>query len=271
MSPFHPGELAVQERAGVRDKAARVGGSIRGEIPPAAQDFLEERGWIVLAAADAQGRPWASLLAGEPGFARVTGPREIRLDASPAPGDPLEDSLHDGALAGLLAIDPPTRRRMRVNGRLAADGGVMRLVADQVYSNCPRHIVPRADALTGGRPGLARRSGRLEPAHQEWIRRADTFFIGTVNPGEGADASHRGGPAGFVEVAGDRLRWPDYAGNMMYNTLGNIAAYPRAGLLFVDFERGGRLMITGRAGIDWDPAQRMVELAVDAVVELATP
>ena len=279
MPPFHPGELAVQERAGVRERAGRVGNSIAGEIPWVAGAFLEERSWLVLAAADGHGRPWASLLAGPAGFARATGPREVAIAAAPSPGDPLAGSLRPGAVAGLLAIDPSTRRRMRVNGTLAPVDGALRLRAEQVYSNCPKYIHPRSDALGESRPSESRRTAGLAAHHGDRIRGADTFFIATVNPGEGADASHRGGPAGFVEVEGDRLRWPDYAGNMMYNTLGNIERYPRAGLLFVDFARGDRLMLTGRARIEWDPAaaarfpaaQRVVELDVEEAIELATP
>jgi len=276
MPPFHSGELAVQERAGVRERAARIGGSIHPELPEPARAFLEQRRFVVLATADAEGRPWASVLSGPAGFARPAGPRTLRLEAAPRPGDPLADRI-DGDLVGLLAIDLATRRRMRVNGRMVRAGGAFLIEADQVYSNCPKYIHPR-DAELSPDAGTAavRRSNGLTEAQRAWIRRADTFFIATVNPGEGADASHRGGAPGFVAVAGDRLVWPDYAGNMMYNTLGNIAAYPRAGLLVPDFVTGAMLLLTGRAGIDWDTgraasvpgAQRLVELDVEEAVEL---
>jgi predicted pyridoxine 5'-phosphate oxidase superfamily flavin-nucleotide-binding protein len=276
MPPFHSGELAVQERAGVRERAARVGGAIHREIPEAARVFLEQRRSVVLATADAGGRPWASVLSGPAGFARAAGPRTLRLEAVPRPGDPLAGGL-DGDIVGLLAIDLATRRRMRVNGRLVRAGGPLLIEADQVYANCPKYIHPR-DAALAPREGTApaRRSGGLTEPQRAWIRRADTFFIATVNPGEGADASHRGGAPGFVAVAGDRLVWPDYAGNMMYNTLGNIAAYPRAGVLVPDFETGALLLVTGRAAIDWEAgraasvpgAQRLVELEVEEAVEL---
>ena len=276
MPPFHDGELRVQELAGVRERASRVGNSIRREIPPAAAEFLAERRWVVLAAADAAGRPWASLLTGPPGFARAEGTRGVHLDARPAPGDPLAELPPGGTVAGLLAIDPPNRQRMRVNGTLEPAGDGLRLHAEQVYANCPKHIHPHAadPAAPAGTP--AHHGSVLSDRQREWIRGADTFFIATVNPGEGADASHRGGPAGFVAVEASRLVWPDYRGNMMYNTLGNIAAHGRAGLLFLDLERGGRLMLTGTARIDWDPAraasvaeaERLVELEVEMVVEL---
>jgi hypothetical protein len=126
-------------------------------------------------------------------------------------------------------------------------------------------------------PRLARRAGSLTEDQRAWIRRADTFFIATLHPEAGADASHRGGMPGFVSVDGDRLAWPDYAGNLMYNTLGNIAVHPRAGLIVPDFDSGAALLVTGRAAIEWDPisiagvpgAERLVELAVDEVVEIA--
>jgi hypothetical protein len=279
MPGFHPGELAVQARAGVGERAARVGGSIHREIPPAARAFLEERRYVVLGTADEAGWPWASVLSGPRGFAGAPDARTVRLDAAPLPGDPLERALDAGGPVGLLAIDSPSRRRMRVNGRLsrAADGAVL-IEAAQVYSNCPRYIRPReAELAAPAAPESITQSGGMTEAQREWVRRADTFFIATVNPGEGADASHRGGAPGFVEVRGNRLAWPDYAGNMMYNTLGNIAAYPRAGVLFPDWETGAMLLLTGRAAIDWDAgraaavpgAQRLVELRVERVRETA--
>ncbi len=279
-SRFHAGELAVQERAGVRRQADRVGGSIHGSIPPAAKAFLEQRRFVVLAAADGEGRPWASMLIGSPGFVSAPDPGEVRIEAAPQPADPLAGQLRAGAFAGLLAIDLATRRRMRVNGRLGPVAGPsLTIQVEQVYSNCPKYIQRRA-AETGTpeaapRPGLRTRS--LTEAQRAWIRRADTFFIATLHPEHGADASHRGGMPGFVSVEGDRLVWPDYAGNLMYNTLGNIAGYPRAGLIVPDFDSGAVLQLTGRAAIEWDPvrsaevpgAERLVELVVEEVVELA--
>jgi predicted pyridoxine 5'-phosphate oxidase superfamily flavin-nucleotide-binding protein len=278
-SPYHPGELAVQARAGVRDKAARVGNSIHGEIPPVAARFLEERSWVVIATAEEDGRPWVSLLAGRPGFVRVEDARTVTLAAAPRPGDPLERSVAVSRYAGLLGIDLATRRRMRLNGALRrADDGGLRIEASQVFTNCPRYIHQRPDPLPPGAGGRAPwRGSGLTDRQRDWIRGADTCFIGTLHPEYGADASHRGGPPGFIEVDGNRLIWPDYAGNMMYTTLGNIAEHPRAGLLVPDFATGALLLLSGRAGIVWEEAkvarvpgaERLVELEVDAVIELA--
>nr|HRD10520.1 pyridoxamine 5'-phosphate oxidase family protein [Mycobacterium sp.] len=83
------------------------------------------------------------------------------------------------------------------------------------------------------------------------IESADTFFLGTTHPEAGNDASHRGGPAGFVRVTDERLWWPDYPGNNMFNSFGNLAVDPTAALLFVDFRTGDTLQLSGTATVDW--------------------
>lgn len=274
---FHRGELAVQDRLGVREQAAKIARSIHEAVPPAARAFLEQRPFVVLATADRGSRPWASVLTGPPGFASVPSPTEVQLDAAPAAGDPLGANLESSRFAGMLAIDLATRRRMRVNGALERRGERSIVIrVQQVYANCPKYIQRRA--VEGEEPGRAARpvsrARGLTEEQRNWLRGADTCFLATVNPDEGADASHRGGPPGFIVVEGDRLLLPDYAGNMMYNTLGNIARHPRAGLLVPDFRTGAVLQLTGRASILWDgggvpDAERRVALEVEDVVEIA--
>jgi hypothetical protein len=273
---FHRGELAVQDRVGVRQQAAKVGGSIHRAIPPAGGTFLEQRSFVVLATADRDGRPWASILTGAPGFASAPHPLEARIHALPTPGDPLGENVESSRFAGLLAIDLATRRRMRVNGTMdrGADGEIV-IRVEQAYSNCPKYIQRRTaeSEEPGPTARLVRRADLLTEEQRAWLRRADTFFIATVSPDEGADASHRGGMPGFIQVEGDRLVWPDYAGNMMYNTLGNIAVHPQAGLLVPDFSSGSVLQLTGTAAILWSGgnisgAERRVQLEVEDVVEI---
>jgi predicted pyridoxine 5'-phosphate oxidase superfamily flavin-nucleotide-binding protein len=280
-SVFHDGERAVQRRAGVSALAERVGRSIRRDIPAAARTFLAERRWIVIGALDGDGRPWPAIRAGLPGFAHATGDRTVRIDAAAPVGDPIPDELlGGGALAGLLAIDPATRRRLRVNGRVTAiDRAGFVLDADQVFSNCPKYIQRRDErpADTAAVPEAPVTASVLTGAQRDRLRAADTFFIASGRPGEGVDVSHRGGMPGFVQVDGQRLAWPDYGGNAMFNTLGNLHVHPYAGLLVPDFATGGALILSGRAGVDWDlghasamaGAERVVTLDVDRVVEQA--
>ena len=90
------------------------------------------------------------------------------------------------------------------------------------------------------------------------ITAADTFFIATAfrddaNPIQGVDVSHRGGKPGFVRVNDNRtLTFPDFTGNFHFNTIGNLMLDPRAGLLFIDFERGDLLYLTGTAEVIWE-------------------
>jgi len=84
------------------------------------------------------------------------------------------------------------------------------------------------------------------------FRRADLFFAVTGHPDRGMDASHRGGNPGFITVVNDRtLRFPDYPGNSLFNSLGNLLVDNRIGLLVPDLERHVALQITGAASVEF--------------------
>ncbi|MEV0820596.1 pyridoxamine 5'-phosphate oxidase family protein [Nonomuraea rubra] len=282
---LHQGERAVQRRAGVTADGWGSAG-VGAAVPPVAAEFLGLQRLVVIAAADESGTPWASALTGPPGFVTAPGDRTVVADRLPGPGDPLAgafDGAFDGAPdigrdIGILAIEPSSRRRMRVNGRARADGGRLVVRTEQVYSNCPKYIQTRTYADTPpSTGGTAHVTGELTADQRRWVATADTFFIATWVAGLGADASHRGGNPGFVTVSGARrLTWPDYLGNSMYMTLGNLELEPRCGLLFLDWEHGHTLHLTGRARVDWDPvraaavpgAQRLVDFDVERVVQI---
>ena len=172
----------------------------------------------------------------------------------PAEGDPLRH-LPAPQEVGLIVIDFALRRRLRINGTLARAGrDGLRVEVREAFGNCPQYIQARILRET---PGAARRAGpvqhglALTEEDVALIRRSDTFLIGTTHPGRGADASHRGGPSGFVRVENGRLWWPDYRGNNMFNTLGNLNLDPAAALLFPDFATGRTLHLSGRAALRW--------------------
>lgn len=278
---FHDGELDVQRRAGSADMARKVGGGIGEAIPAAAAHFLAERRMLFAGAADARRRWWATAFTGDPGFAQVRDERTLDLRASLRGDDPLRAELRSGSAIGLLAIDFATRRRMRLNGSVVESGdNLLRVRSEQVYGNCPKYIQRRVlESDAGARAGAAaesRRGTSLTPAQQAWIAAADTFFIATAHPESGADVSHRGGNPGFLRVL-DRhtLLWPDYAGNRMYQTLGNLSVQPDAGLLFLDFDSGAALHLSGEAAVLWGDArtaefagaERLLRFTVAEVVE----
>ncbi|MGV9664750.1 pyridoxamine 5'-phosphate oxidase family protein [Nocardia niigatensis] len=278
---YHPGELAVQGRMGQADIAQRVGRMIRADIPAAAAQFLAEQPMIVVGAADDDGRMWAGQLAGPPGFVHASGARAIEVEALPVAGDPLAESLRRTRHVGMIAVQPQLRRRMRVNGMIAPTATGLRIDTEQVYSNCPKYISRRGIErwVTGTNP-VVRRATMLDDEQRQLISRADAFFIASADPDGNADASHRGGNPGFLQVlSSTRLRWPDYRGNSMFMTLGNIAADPRCGLLVPDWRTGTTLQLTGTAEITWDEsvftvgAQCAVDFTITGVVEIsgATP
>jgi len=280
MGAFHEGERAVQARAGVAAEARGLGRGISSGIPPGAQPFLEAQRLVVLAGIDTAGHVWASLVTGNPGFITAPSLRRLRLAAGLSDADPLVDGLSSDRPLGLLVIDPERRRRLRVNGRvIRADRTAIEIATEEVFGNCPKYIQARAPEQGAHTRGAISRWGTTFTVEQRLaIERADTLFIASVHAARGADASHRGGQPGFVRVLDERrLRIPDYAGNNMFQTLGNITTDPRVGLLFVAFDTGTTLQLTGRARILWDVsdraglpgAERAVEVEVDEVVEIA--
>ncbi|MGP3686060.1 pyridoxamine 5'-phosphate oxidase family protein [Streptomyces sp. IBSNAI002] len=272
---YHWGPLAVQERVGVRELAEHVGRSIGTGIRDVAAAFLGLQPHLVVGAADGAGRMWASLLTGAPGFVRATGPDRITVAGGLPEGDPLEEALATaGTRVGTIALDPRTRRRMRLNGTLEVTGGGFAVHAEQVFANCPKYLQKRQPLdLAAEGAGVVRRGDALTPDQERAVRAADTFFVATTAEADGVDASHRGGLPGFVEVTSPtELSWPDYAGNAMFLTLGNLTADPRAGLLFPDWESGALLQLSGRARTEFGAGgERRVRFLVESVVESLHP
>ena len=276
---YHAGELAVQAHAGVGTEGLAAGDMYRPSMPTGVQRFLAVQQLAVLSTQDANGQVWASMRSGLPGFLRALDPTQVEIGGYSHPDDPLLKNLAAPSLAGMLAIQLAARQRIRLNGtaRLRPDGNIV-LTTQQVYGNCPQYI--QARAVTGEGPpsaAAAQISSRLDGRLRRWIEQSDTLFIATAHPESGADASHRGGRPGFIRVEGEnRLLIPDYSGNKMFNTLGNLAVNPRAGLLFPDFKSGAALQLSGGAQILWDDprlteftgAQRLLAFDIERIVEL---
>lgn len=281
--PYHPGERAVQRRAGLLAQADHSGRAIGSGIRDVAAAFLGLQPMLVVGAADQAGRIWSSLLTGEPGFVTATGPHSIGVTGGVRPADPLAGALAvDGTSVGTIALDPRTRRRMRLNGTARPTPRGLAIEADQVFANCPKYLQKRQlEEIAADRvPGAAQRSRELSEAQAAFVRAADTFFIATAGPaaapsdrpagprpGGPADASHRGGLPGFVTVTSPTgLSWADYPGNAMFLTLGNLAADPRAGLLFTDWSSGDTLQLTGTARTEFSGTGRTVHFELTEAV-----
>jgi hypothetical protein len=293
--PFHSGEQALQQRVGMRERLAEVGALImRDHMPEQHREFFGKLPFLLVGSLDDGGRPQASLLTGPPGFAHTPDAHTLVIDALPHGADPLSRALRVGASLGLLGIEPHTRRRNRLNGvvsALRADG--FAIDVRQSVGNCPKYIQARQAQWIGGSSASevhTTRASRLDDAGVALVQSADTYFIAsTVPPSQldrsaahGADVSHRGGKPGFVRVdrgddGVDTLIVPDFAGNNLFNTLGNLAVYPRAGLLFVDFGGDSLLQLSVDTEIVWNGpqvaaftgAQRLVRYRVREVLRVA--
>src|SRR5262245_23386459 len=257
VNPFHEGELEAQRRAGESERGLANGRAIADELPRGTSAFIAKQTFFLAATLDPVGRPWAWIVAGEPGFVVATSAREVLVDGARSTllPDELREHVAADASLGLLFIELATRRRLRVNGRgrLHASGGFAVEVA-QAFPNCPKYIQRRALASTRAvGPPVTSSNGRGAPPDlAERLARADTFFVASRGPDGALDVSHRGGRPGFVALDGSGvLRIPDFAGNSMFNTFGNLLRDPRAGLVFVDFEGGDVLQLVGRATLEF--------------------
>jgi predicted pyridoxine 5'-phosphate oxidase superfamily flavin-nucleotide-binding protein len=258
---FHPGERRLQASLGMRERVEKMGRHMIGRaLSVEHQYFFARLPLVFLGFVDEAGQPWASALCGAPGFVDTADPAKMVFRGRLADDDPAAAGLRPGAACGVLGLDFLGRRRGRVSGvieQLTADGFC--LSVGQAYGNCPKYIHARAcrrlrdpaEPLAGA---VRRGRGPLSAEDAALVRAADTFFIAShfagPGPGAGADISHRGGAPGFVHIAEDgALLFPDYVGNFLFNTLGNLVQDPRAGLLFIDFDKGDTLQISGQAQI----------------------
>jgi uncharacterized protein len=289
MSTFHKGELTAQERAGERLTAERNSPMISNRIMPGALEFLRQQPMAILGTVSDDGTVWASPVMGKPGFMSSSNGRDVRFDLgaiSRVKRDILWSNLREGAHMGMLAIELATRRRLRVNGVLSkVSPDAFMLDVREAYSNCPKYIQRRklvwnqAATASAVMPAQAGEGMTLEV--RELISAADTLFIASDHSEGGADVSHRGGNPGFVHVIDARtLRIPDYPGNGLFNTMGNLIANSRAGITVLDFERGRMVQATGRARAlfhEADPkdetagTSRFIEFTVERWQLLAMP
>jgi predicted pyridoxine 5'-phosphate oxidase superfamily flavin-nucleotide-binding protein len=292
--PYHEGEQALQRRVGLRERLAEVGAlTVRDHMPDQHRELFGKLPFVVFGSMDAQGQPHASVLMGPPGFVHTPDAQTLAVDARPDAGDPLHAALQPGASIGVLGIEPHTRRRNRMNGIVrAVNARGFEIRVQQSFGNCPKYIQARHARWVGAdeTPVRVERLPRLDLGAASLVRGADTFFIASAVPPErigtsaahGVDVSHRGGKPGFVRVqrdadGADVLTVPDFSGNFMFNTLGNLALHPLAGLLFVDFARGDRLHLAVQASVSWQGdelaafagAQRLMRFRVREVLRVS--
>ncbi|KAI1099856.1 hypothetical protein F4804DRAFT_349091 [Jackrogersella minutella] len=174
-----------------------------------------------------------------------------------------------GRIMAGLSIDLATRDRVKIAGRMVVGTMTrtrpglgelqMALQVQESLGNCPKYLNKKQIVPHTPEPRLVASAGKGLPLPREaveLIRKADLFFIASKHGDRNMDANHRGGAPGFVRVlqnegggGGAGLVYPEYSGNRLYQTLGNLQLDPYAGLAFPDFETGDVLYLTGRTTI----------------------
>ncbi|SDW10702.1 pyridoxamine 5'-phosphate oxidase family protein [Paenibacillus sp. CF384] len=251
---FHEGERMVQRLTGESWIAQQNAQMISNRFSNGVINFLKSQRFGVMSFMDQQGSVWVSFISGEPGFINVMD--EHRAEIRGVLTDDGSNSVSESHQIGLLIIDTERRIRLRLNGEATRESNRIVVVAQQIYGNCPKYIQKRA-LLQEKNPNAAlltseHRDKRLNREQERWISNADTFYIGSANDNGEMDVSHRGGNPGFIHVVNaETLLIPDYQGNSLYNTLGNIQSNPSTGLLFIDYDHGHLLQLTGVASLIW--------------------
>ena len=257
--PYHEGESEVQERVGVEKRAKSAGRVISDKIPNGALKFVDKQPMVYVSSQDDEKNIWTSMLTGKPGFVTAVDEQNVKIDLPAIVSsklDPFWENIRKCPNVGMLFIELATRRRLRVNGTVSIFDKHLHISVEQAYPNCPKYIQRREVEVVGTDDNLSDskiKGTSLTNDLNAWIKHSDTFFVGSSDGKDNLDASHRGGNPGFVQIVNDTtLKIPDYQGNSMFNTLGNLMSNPKAGLLFVDFKEGKTLQLTGEAEIIWE-------------------
>ncbi len=112
-----------------------------------------------------------------------------------------------------------------------------------------RALADRIDGLLVG--------DTIGEGERAFIEARDMFFLATADAEGRPTCSYKGGEPGFVRVLDPHtLAFPNYDGNGMYLSAGNVLVHPDVGMLFIDFEQGHRMRLEGIASIDLDDPLR---------------
>lgn len=285
---FHSGELAAQDKAGTRGIAAElsVGKSDSLNFSANHDAFLAAQSFAVISSVDMDsGRVWVTPLFAKEGDLSAVSESEISLSVDCIPeGDVLRNVASKAPLS-LLGIDLNRRIRHRISGYAIAPSNKadtrLHFQVNEYSPNCPKYINRRELVPDTDNPdsvvkhAIRHERSTLTESDKAFIQSMDTLWIGSYAPEAGADCNHRGGKPGFIRVTSPTtIEWPEYRGNGMFFTSGNLESYDRAGVTFVDFETGSMIQMTGRAVVDWnydgqyEGATRLMKFDIEHLVRI---
>lgn len=292
LSPFHAGELEAQRKAGTRGVALELAVCQRPTLSFSSNHdaFLASQSFAVVTSVDttSDNQVWVTPLFGKEGD--ITAMSESTILISPA-CIPVDDFLHQVIVApatatdtplSMLGIDLAKRIRHRINGVSSSSRESspdskkdhLQFMVKEYSPNCPKYI-NRREIIPGQHPinreAIRHERTELTESDKELIARMDTLWIGTHAPGVGADTNHRGGKPGFITTPdATTLVWPEYRGNGMFFTSGNLEVNDKCGVTLFDFELGSMIQMTGHAVVDWNhqgnSATRKITFDIEKIV-----
>jgi NAD(P)H-flavin reductase len=279
--PWHEGEIAMAREMQVPD----MDNPTFPTLSPQLANHAQIAPLIAIGTLDKQGRPWTTLWGGEKGISqpvaqgilgircqvvRQHDPVVEELVGKEANGEVVREEGMGRMVSG-LTIDLETRKRTKLFGRMIAGALSMRedeatesrqsiaevqlvLKIEQSLGNCPKYLNKKHVELAESNPELVANDPQLPQRALDLLSKADLFFLSSANHDQDMDTNHRGGPAGFVRVVsndstGAVLCYPEYSGNRLYQTLGNLKVNPVVGLCVPEFETGDMLYLTGTTSI----------------------
>ena len=280
--PWHDGEEKLQ-------KALRVPDIDNPTVPmmsPQLANHIQIAPLIAIGTLDSEDRPWTTLWGnGDHGLARPLAQNVIGIKTAVAgKHDPVVEELvgkettgqvvkeeGEGRMVSGVTIDLETRKRVKLYGRMIAGALSSRddevtgegesiaetqlaLKIEQSLGNCPKYLNSKQIVAATAHPELLSDSPQLPQQAIDLLSKADLFFISSAREKLDMDTNHRGGPPGFVRVlsndtSGAEIVYPEYSGNRLYQTLGNLAVTPKAGICVPDFGTGDMLYLTGTTEI----------------------
>ena len=279
--PWHEGEIAMAKAMRVPD----MDNPTFPSLSPQLANHARVAPLIAIGTLDKQGRPWTTLWGGEKGISQPIAQGVLGIRSQVVrQHDPVVEELVGkdgdgtvvreegvGRMVSGLTIDLETRKRTKLYGRMIAGALSMRedeatesqqhvaevqlvLKIEQSLGNCPKYLNKKHVEPAESNPELVSDDPQLPQHALDLLARADLFFLSSANHDQDMDTNHRGGPAGFVRVisndpTGAVLCYPEYSGNRLYQTLGNLKVNPVVGICVPDFETGDMLYLTGTTEI----------------------
>lgn len=279
---WHPGEQAIHNLLRV-PTSQRENPTSKG-LPPQYGYRVSISPLVAFGALDGRGRPWTTVWGGERAFAQPVSQNVLGIQSlvdrrhdpvvqallGSAPDGELVRAMSDGqegkVMSG-LSIDLETRDRVKLAGRMVVgtvtshDGSSptvgdvqMAMLVQESLGNCPKYLNKKDIVAHIPAPELVSDKLPLPDAALELIQKADMFFLSSTN-GQTMDTNHRGGPQGFIRVVSNTeedgvvIVYPEYSGNRLYQTLGNLYTDPNVGIAIPDYDTSDVLYLSGETDL----------------------